>query len=162
MSDLLNNTHFWLIIAFSVTIILLISTTHRIVNNLLTKKINDVTDDINNSLDVLNEATDLLNESSTELLFIEKSLSESSLKSKNEDDSYYEKYISNLNTKIKMNKETFNNYLDIQYTSSILEHKKKIVHKSIENVMDYIDKNLDEIHHNKLINDSIENFSKKL
>ena len=32
----------------------------------------------------------------------------------------------------------------------------------IEYIKDYINKNIDEKHHNRLINDSIENFSKKL
>lgn len=162
MSDLLHNTHFWLIIAFSVTIILLVIKTRKIVDNLLEKKIKDVVNEIDDSVEVLNEATTLLNESSSELQSIEKSLTEGSLKSKNEDDSYYEKYIANLNLKIKANKEAFSNYLDIQYNSSILDHKKKIIHKSIENVMNHIDKNIDQNLHGKLIDDSIDNLSKKL
>lgn len=162
MSELLNNTHFWLVIAFSIMVILLVIKTRKIINDLLEKRIDDVKNEIDESVDVLNEATALLNESSTELSSIEKRLAEGSLKSKNEDDSYYEKYIANLNTKIKANKDAFNNYLDIQYKSSILDHKKKIIHKSLENIMDYIDKNVDEKHHHKLINDSIDNLSKKL
>jgi F0F1-type ATP synthase membrane subunit b/b' len=141
---------------------LFVKFTYKIINNILEKKIKDVAAEIDNSVEVLNDASKLFDEVTLEHTSIEKTLTETSMRIKHDDDAYYEKYISDLNNRAKSSKESFNNYLDIQYELSILNHKKDIIHQSLSDVLDFIDKNMNETQHNKLINASIENLAKKI
>ncbi len=162
MSQLLHDTHFWLVIAFTIMLVLLVIKTHKIVNSILSQKIYNISDEINNSVNVLNEANILLTESSDNLSSIENQLTENYLRSKKEDDTYYEKYITNLNFKIKSDKKNFENYLNIQYNSSILDHKDTIINESLNNVIEHVNKNIDNKKHKQMIDESIEILSRKL
>ncbi|MCL2567090.1 MAG: hypothetical protein FWE18_03200 [Alphaproteobacteria bacterium] len=156
------DVHFWLIIGFVIAMTLFVKFTYKIINNILEKKISDVASEIDNSVEVLNDASSLFDEVTLERSSIEKNLAENSNRIKHEDDAYYEKYIAELNLRAKSSKESFNNYLDIQYHSSILNHKKDIIHRSLDGVLNHIDKNIGEPQHKKLIDTSIESLAKKL
>ncbi|MDR0483722.1 MAG: hypothetical protein LBH40_00380 [Alphaproteobacteria bacterium] len=161
MSSLFHNVHFWMVLAFIIAMLILVKTTHKIINNILSKKIEDVVSEIDNSVEVLNDSSALFDEATQERSSIEKKLVETSSRVKNEDEAYYEKYIADLNSRAKSGKESFDNYLDIQYKLSILNHKKDIINSSLNNVLDYIN-NLDSKQQSKLVDSSIENFASKL
>jgi F0F1-type ATP synthase membrane subunit b/b' len=150
-----------MVLAFIIAMLILVKTTHKIINNILSKKIEDVVSEIDNSVEVLNDSSALFDEATQERSSIEKKLVETSSRVKNEDEAYYEKYIADLNSRAKSGKESFDNYLDIQYKLSILNHKKDIINSSLNNVLDYIN-NLDSKQQSKLVDSSIENFASKL
>jgi F0F1-type ATP synthase membrane subunit b/b' len=156
MDSLFNNSHFWLIIAFSLTLILSFKYIKQAINNLLKDKIHTIEDEINSSDEILASAFALLNERTKELKAIDKILQDSMLKAQQTCDSHYEKSVDSLNNRVRKDKLAIFNYFHHQDQQAKLDSMTILLDKSIHTAEETIKKTLDNSKHYALVDKSLQ------
>ncbi len=156
MDSLFNNSHFWLVIAFSMMLILSFKYIKQAINNLLKDKITTIEDEINNSDEILASAFALLNERTKELKAIDKILKDSMVKVQHICDSNYEKSVDSLNNRMRKDKQAIANYFQHQDQLAKLDNMTILLDKSINTAEETIKTTLDDSKHYALVDKSLQ------
>ena len=156
MDSLFNNSHFWLIIAFSLMLILSFKYIKQAINNLLKDKIQTIEDEINSSDEILASSFALLNERTKELKVIDKILQDSMLKAQQACDAHYEKSVDSLNTRVRKDKLAISNYFHNQDQQAKLDSMHILLDKSINTAKETIKNKLDDSKHYALVDKSLQ------
>ncbi|MFL1780763.1 ATP synthase subunit b [Candidatus Hepatincolaceae symbiont of Richtersius coronifer] len=157
MLSIFSNFHFWMIIAFITTLLVLYFKAKNHINTLLNKKIANIIEENNQAANLLTETMTLFNQKKIDLEQINKINMERIAKAKIEADSYHERVINNLNLQVKNSKSSFNNYLKHEAKIKYAEVQSIVINKSLENIDTLFKNHLDDKVQNKLIEDSINN-----
>ena len=156
-----TNSHFWMIIAF---IIMLLLFAKKIINMFLVSidtKIQNIENEINNSIELYNNCISIFNEKKKLLHSVEQEEIEIINKTKTQSDIYYEKSINQINLQIKNLKKSFDSYLNLAKEKYVSELNNNLVHESILNCENII-KNQSHKEKSMILDSSIDNILIKL
>jgi F0F1-type ATP synthase membrane subunit b/b' len=126
-----TNSHFWMIIAF---IIMLLLFAKKIIHMFLVHidtKIHNIENEVNNSIELHNNSISIFNEKKKLLKAVEQEEIDIINKTKIQSDIYYEKSVNQVNLQIKNLKKSFDSYLALSEEKYVSELNNNLVQESI-------------------------------
>lgn len=154
--NLLHNSHFWALIALVIVILLLFKKVKGAANNFLQAKIDDIKQEIKTSEQDLAVTLSLLTDKNTDFQNLTTYLDKEVTNQKLKIESAYENLINsqkNINLSIK---HSIDSYYNNELRKVDAEHNNNFVHAVESVIIESLQNNID---HNKLIDESINNIS---
>jgi F0F1-type ATP synthase membrane subunit b/b' len=162
MSDLFHNPHFWILIAFIIMLSLFSKKVYASINSILESKINDIINEIQKSKDLLNQAISLFSIKKIEFDNIKIKTTEILNRAQSNADILFDKTLTKIQNQIKHSKKSLTNYLDTKQIATQYDLNQKLLENSISNVKDIILSQIDNNHHSKIIDNSIDEIFKSI
>ena len=129
--NIFANSHFWMIIAFLIMLILFAKKIIKMFLDSIDTKIHHIENEINNSISLHNDSISIFNEKKKLLHCIEQEEIDILHKTKIQSDIYYEKSVNQINLQIKNTKKSFDSYLDLSEKKHISEMNNQLIEESI-------------------------------